>query len=108
MAKKYPLHRAAFAGDVELIKKLVQKGYDPNQKMPEWYDSEPLGWSASMGRLANTRELILLGADPLRPANKAGNTPLTDAKREGYQDVVTFLQEYQKRAQSLATAESST
>lgn len=75
--------------------------------MPEWYDSEPLGWSASMGRLANTRELILLGADPLRPANKAGNTPLADAKREGYQDVVTFLEEYQKHAKSLATAAST-
>jgi hypothetical protein len=73
LAQKYPLHRAAFAGDVKLIKKLVQAGYDVNQKMPEWFDSEPLGWSTSMGKLANTRELILLGADPLRPANTAGN-----------------------------------
>jgi len=66
--------------------------------MPEWFDSEPLGWSCSMGRLANTRELILLGADPMRPANKAGNTPLKDAQRENYQDVIDFLKEYEKRA----------
>ena len=90
-ADKYPLHRAAFAGDVELIRKLVAEGHDPNQMMPEWFNAEPLGWSCSMGRLANTRELILLGADPMRPANQAGNTPLKDAQRERYQDVIDFL-----------------
>jgi hypothetical protein len=58
-----------------------------------------------MGRLANTRELILLGADPMRPANKAGNTPLKDAQREKYEDVINFLKDYEQIVNSLTADE---
>ena len=51
----------------------------------QWEDSEPLGWAASLGQLDAVRALIECGADPLRPANKAGNTPLSDAKREQHE-----------------------
>ena len=47
--------------------------------MSDWYDSEPLGWAASFGELPTIIALIRNGADPLRPANKGGNTPLKDA-----------------------------
>lgn len=79
----YPLHRAAMIGDIDQIKKLIEiENIDPNQKIPTWYDSEPLGWAASFGQLHSIIELIKLGADPIRPVNKAGNSPLSDAVRE--------------------------
>ena len=56
-------------------------------------DSEPLGWAASFGQLDAIRALISCGADPLRPANKAGQTPLSDATRERHQHVVDFFNE---------------
>lgn len=74
---------------------------DPNQKLTDWHDSEPLGWSASFGNLAATIKLIQLGADPLRPMNKSGFTPLTDAKREKYDAVIKFLEAYELRASNL-------
>jgi hypothetical protein len=74
---------------------------DPNQKLTDWHDSEPLGWSASLGNLAATIKLIQLGADPLRPKNKSGYTPLTDAKREKYEAVIKFLEAYELRASIL-------
>ena len=57
-----------------------------------------MGWAASFGQLDAVRALIECGADPLRPANKAGNTPLSDAKRERHAHVVTFLEQYSKVA----------
>ena len=95
-AERWPLHRAALRGEVEAIHRLCSAGQDPNSKMTAFYDSEPLGWAASHGHLGAVVALIQCGADPLRPANKAGNTPLTDALREGHAHVATFLKEYKK------------
>ena len=55
---------------------------DPNQKMTDWYDSEPLGWAASFNQLSAVICLIYFGADPLLPPNKAYNRPIDDARRE--------------------------
>ena len=66
-------------GNIDKIKNLINNGIDPNVKMTDWFDSEPLGWAASFGELYAVIELIKLGADPFRPANQAGNTPLSDA-----------------------------
>jgi len=67
-------------GNTKKIKDLILNNHhDPNVKMTDWYDSEALGWSASLGQLDATITLIELGADPLRPPNKGGNTPLKDA-----------------------------
>ena len=111
---KWPLHRAAMRGDVGEIRALLSErsattsmrggGRDPNEKMTDWFDSEPLGWAASFGELGAVIELILLGADPLRPMNKAGNTPLCDARRENHTHVVHFLEEYAGRARELGIA----
>ena len=60
------------------------------------YNTYNTGWAASFGEINALIELIKLGADPLLPPNKAGNTPLTDAQRERHQHVVHFLQEYEK------------
>ena len=98
-----PLHRAAMRGEVKTIRSLCRGGRDPNEKMVEWFDSEPLGWAASLGQLDSVRALIELGADPLRPANKAGNTPMSDAQRERHQHVIRFLEEYEQRARGIPT-----
>mmetsp|Transcript_1551 Transcript_1551/g.5697 ORF Transcript_1551/g.5697 Transcript_1551/m.5697 type:complete len:501 (-) Transcript_1551:839-2341(-) len=97
---KWPLHRAAMTGDVYTIEKLTsgKGGRDPNEKMTSWFDSEPLGWAASLGQLAAVIALIKVGADPSRPANKAGNTPLSDAQREGHGHVIAFLSSYSQSA----------
>ena len=90
-------------GEVETIRSLCRAGRDPNEKMVEWFDSEPLGWAASFGQLDSVRVLIEFGADPLRPPNKAGVTPMSDARRERHQHVIRFLEEYQQRAEGLST-----
>lgn len=94
--KKWPLQYAAMTGDVAAIHQLVADGHDPNVKMTEWFDSEPLGWAASLGQLNAVIALIQAGADPLRPPNKANNTPLLDAQRERHMEVVDFLIEYEE------------
>ena len=73
-----------------------EEARDPNEKMGEWFDSEALGWAASFGELDAVRELIICGANPLRPANKAGETPKSDAQRERHTHVVNFLTAYAK------------
>lgn len=91
---KWPLQYAAMHGDVATIERLLHEGHDPNVKMTDWFDSEPLGWAASFGQLAAVRALCRGGAYPTRPPNKAGHTPLTDAQRERHQHVVQFLENY--------------
>jgi ankyrin repeat protein len=89
-------------GDMESIHDLIKnQNYDPNQKMTDWFDSEPLGWAASFGRLDIVILLIKLGANPLLPPNKAKNTPLSDAIREGHQKVVDFLRQYESRVKDI-------
>ena len=96
-------HRAAMRGDVAELRRIQNDlgdiYFDPDERMIEWFESEPLGWAASLGQLHALRELIVLGADPLRPPNTSGNTPLSDAAREGHQHVISFLKEYAYRHQ---------
>mmetsp|Transcript_8549 Transcript_8549/g.22351 ORF Transcript_8549/g.22351 Transcript_8549/m.22351 type:complete len:505 (+) Transcript_8549:86-1600(+) len=100
----WPLQRAAMRGEVDRIRELCASGHDPNVKMTPWYDSEPLGWAASFGQLGAVIALIQCGADPLRPKNKAGYTPLTDAMRERHTHVIDFLNEYRRRRKGTGTA----
>merc|ERR1719450_800391 len=90
----WPLQWAAMIGDVAAIETLVAHGHDPNVKMPIWFDSEPLGWAASFGQCRAIEALCAAGADPGRPANLAGNTPLSDAQREGHSKAIKLLEEY--------------
>jgi len=92
---RFPLHRAAMRGEVDEIKRLCASGQrNPNEKMADWFDSEPLGWAASFGELKAVIALIECGADPLRPPNKAGYTPLYDAEREKHESTIAFLKWY--------------
>merc|ERR1719380_274911 len=81
-------------GDVNAIHALTAAGHDPNVKMSDWFDSEPLGWAASFGQCKAIEALCTAGADPSRPANLAGNTPLADAQREGHVKAIELLNQY--------------
>jgi hypothetical protein len=95
MCSGWPLHYAAAIGDCDTIRRLcLREGLDPNLKMTSWYDSEPLGWAASLGQLDAVKALIEAGADPGRPPNKAGYTPITDAEREAHSDIAFYLRQY--------------
>ena len=91
-------------GNCDEIRQLISQGLDPNLKMTDWFDSEPLGWAASFNQLKAIITLIEMGADPLLPPNKAGETPLTDSLRERHGRVTAFLQEYEFRIRSLVTS----
>merc|ERR1719399_939738 len=90
----WPLQWAAMIGDVAAIEALCAAGHDPNVKMTRWFDSEPLGWAASFGQCRAIEALIAHGADPRRPANLAGETPLSDAKRERHTKAIKLIDEY--------------
>jgi len=90
----WPLQWAAMIGDVEAIGALLAAGHDPNVKMTDWFDSEPLGWAASFGQCRAIEALCAAGADPSRPANLSGNTPLSDAEREGHTKAISLIKEY--------------
>jgi len=90
----WPLQWAAMIGDVDAIDALVAFGHDPNVKMTDWFDSEPLGWAASFGQCTAIEALCGHGADPRRPANTAGNTPLSDAEREGHRKAIALINDY--------------
>lgn len=82
--RKYPLHHAAMINDVDAIRQLTSRQerqssadsyvYDPNAQMKDWFSSQPLGWSASMGHLEATIALIQAGANPFPEQNRAGYT----------------------------------
>jgi len=90
----WPLQWAAMIGDVEAINTLCAAGHDANVKMHDWFDSEPLGWAASFGQCKAIEALCANGADPARPANTAGQTPLTDAQREGHAKAINLINEF--------------
>ena len=91
---QFPVHRAAMHGDAEYISSLVIAGRDPNEKMTPWYNSEPLGWAASFNQLDCIIALIESGADPRRPKNDAGFTPMGDANREKHSAAAEMLETF--------------
>ena len=95
-AAKWPLHRACMMGQVEEVYRLLAAPItmDPNQKMTDWFDSEPLGWAASFNQIPCIVALIEAGADPRRRANSAGNTPMADAARENHAAAAEVLEAF--------------
>jgi ankyrin repeat protein len=72
-----PLHEAAYFGDVEDVKLLLERGADPNAK--DNYGRTPLHIAAQKGHAEIVRVLLEHGADP-RIADNVGLIPLDYAK----------------------------
>jgi ankyrin repeat protein len=89
------LHIAAYEGDVERVKKLLEKGANLNIKNIDGL--APLHMAASEGRPCRCCDVVKLllerGADP-NTQNKDGDTPLHWAAHEGHDDVVKLLLVY--------------
>ncbi|CAJ0574103.1 unnamed protein product, partial [Mesorhabditis spiculigera] len=73
-ASRYPLHRAAYQGDAQLIRNLMARGQDPNEvDRDSW---TPLHYAAFYGKLDAIRALVQ-GADiNVNAQNKGGATAL--------------------------------
>ncbi len=85
------LHDAAFNGDVERVRKLLEKGENPNTK--DKYGWTPLHIAASKGHVNVARLLLKHGANP-NVQNEYGWTPLHIAAFWGHVDVTRLLLEH--------------
>ena len=85
------LHRAAFNGDVERVRKLLKEGKNPNIK--DEYGWTPLHWAALGGHADVARLLLEHGANPNAQVIN-GWTPLHMAAPRGHVDVVKLLLEH--------------
>jgi ankyrin repeat protein len=82
------LHSAAFDGDVERVRELLEKGENPNIKNKDGIT--PLHVAASKGYVDVVKLLLERGADP-NIKDKNGVTPLHWAAYNGHVDVVKLL-----------------
>jgi ankyrin repeat protein len=85
------LHIAAYEGDVERVKKLLEKGANPN--IQDEVGRTPLRNAAFKGHVDVVKLLLEHGADP-NIQNEYGDTPLHMAVYWGRVDVVKLLLEY--------------
>jgi len=75
----WPLHWAAMIGDVGAIDALVSAGHDPNVKMTDWFDSEPLGCASAALEPSST---VSPCATHLHSARSRGG-PIDSHRRRG-------------------------
>ena len=88
-ARETSLTRACSAGNINLVKSLLDQGADVNWKSPIGGDT-PLAMAAMMDRTAVVQLLLDKGAD-VNLANSDGWTPLMQAALRGYEDMVRLL-----------------
>ncbi|XXG81801.1 hypothetical protein AAC387_Pa09g2370 [Persea americana] len=87
------VNNAAFQGDLDHLKGLVQAGADPNKT--DYDGRSPLHLAASKGYEDITYFLIQKGVD-INISDKFGNTPLLEAIKNGHDGVASLL--YQEGA----------
>ena len=85
----YPLHWAAWNGNLELVKKLVAKQAYVDV-MDGYRDEIPLSWAAKKGHLEVVKFLVEKGSS-VNNSDRYKETPLMDAARYGHDEMVRFL-----------------
>ena len=88
LAHAGPLHKAAGAGDVDEVRRLLAEGEDIGEMEPL---GTPLHWAAMKGQLEVAEVLVAEGAKVDEPAGKLRFTPLHMAALGGSSDVAAFL-----------------
>jgi len=86
-----PLIQAALSGHIEIVQALVQRGANVEIFVPG--DETPLINAAQAGSLPIVTYLVERGADVSRavPANGGTRSPMSEARRNGRADVVSYL-----------------
>ncbi len=84
------IHKAAFEGDADCVKKLLEQGVDPNAK--DVYGRTPLHLAVHAGHRGVVKLLLDYGADP-DARDAAGQTPLHWAVAHGHADIEELLLE---------------
>lgn len=85
----YPLHWAAWNGNLDIVKKLVEKQAYIDV-MDGYRDETPLSWAAKKGHLEVVKYLVEKGAN-VNNSDRYKETPLMDAARYGHDEMVRFL-----------------
>jgi cytohesin len=117
-----PLHAAAQAGDVELVKKLLAKGADPNARTAKAAaggrggggggffrpagEQTPLMAAAKANRPEAMRALVAGGADPKLKAQD-GNTLLMAAAGSGHVEAVQYAYELDPDVKAVTTTNAT-
>lgn len=83
-----PLHLAAYSGNVEAARLLVDQGADVNETLP--IGVAPLHCAAATGEVEIARLLLKAGAD-VNGTTSRGLTPLHSAASEGHTEVAELL-----------------
>jgi len=86
----YPLHWAAWNGNIELVKKLVEKHANVDV-MDGYRDETPLSWAAKKGHLEVVKFLVEKGGATVNNYDRYKETALMDAARYGHDEMVRFL-----------------
>ena len=89
------LKGAAVAGELEVVRFLIERGADPNNRAGI-LDSTPLICAAEMGHAGIVEFLLTQGADPTLN-DKKGQTALMIADRNGHTQIVELLRRAEPR-----------
>jgi ankyrin repeat protein len=84
-----PLMKAAYAGQADAMKLLLESGADPNHEDLDFYSS--ITMAADQGRWDIVRLLAEHGADPAKRGGES-RSPLDYAKEQGNAEMIRYLE----------------